>query len=215
MMSIELTERAAEQIRQAMADGGLDPAATALRVALKASQPGQPGAGHVLDLTGTWSEEADVVSESQGVRIVCLRDNHWRLDGTTIDFRDEPDARGFVFKRPGIVRDAAQVQDHPPPGEAEVRQALRSVIDPEVGLNIVDLGLVYGVAVADRQVNLTMTMTTPACPLSEHIKQDARQSVLAQCPGAAAVEIDLVWDPPWASHMMSPEAKQQMGWAKA
>ena len=211
-MNIELTPEAAAEIRAVMANQELDPATTAIRVDVAAGRPGQPGTGYLLDLVPEWSRDDDEVFESQGLRVVCRRASVERMKGTTIDFRDEVDARGFIFRRPSEARDPTAVQDEPPPDEAAVRAALKHVIDPEVGLNIVDLGLVYGIRIEDRLVRLTMTMTTPACPLSEHIKQDATQSVLAACPGAVDVAIELVWEPPWGSHMMSPEAKRQMGW---
>ncbi len=213
-MDIALTPRAAEEIRAVMTYQELDPSTTAVRVDVA------PGGGHLLDLVSDWSGGDDEVGESQGLRVVCRRESVARMSGTTIDFRDEVAGRGFVFDRPAEARDLtprdpAEVQDQPRPDEAAVREALRRVIDPEVGLNIVDLGLVYGIRIQGRQVHLTMTMTTPACPLSEHIKQDATRSVLAVCPGVVDVAIDLVWDPPWESHMMSPQAKRQMGWAGA
>ncbi len=213
-MSIELTPRAAEEIRRVVADQGLDPAETALRVDVQPRRPGAPGSGFILDLTATWSEAEDVVLESQGLRIVCHKDSFGRLKGTRIDFRDEPSGRGFAFDRPAVQRDATEAQQAPPPDEATVREALHHVIDPEIGINIVDLGLVYGIDIHDRTVKLTLTMTTPACPLSEHIKQEAKHCVLGHCPGAATVETHLVWDPPWAAHMMSEQAKRQMGWSR-
>ncbi|MFW6039076.1 MAG: iron-sulfur cluster assembly protein [bacterium] len=214
-INIELTPRAAEEIRLVIAQQELDPSTTAVRVDVAPGRPGQPGSGYLLDLVPDWSDEDDEVGESQGLRIVCRRQSTGRLNGMRIDFRDEATGRGFVFERPSEPRDAAEVEGAAPPNEADVRAAMKHVIDPEVGLNVVDLGLVYSVQVEDRHVHLTMTMTTPACPLSEHIKQDAKQSVLAACPGAVDVGIELVWDPPWGPHMMSQEAKKQMGWSKA
>lgn len=211
-MDLELTQHAAEEIRKVMEAEGLSPADAAVRVDVGAGLPGQPGTGYVLDLVQSWSDKSDVVLESQGLRVVCRQASAGRLDRTMVDFRDEATGRGFVFDRRPQMRDEAAVQEANPPTEPAVREALCEVIDPEVGINIVDLGLVYGIRCAHRRVHLTLTMTTPACPLSEHIKQDAEQSVLAHCPGAVAVEIELVWNPPWGPHMMSDEAKAQMGW---
>ena len=211
-MDLELTQRAAEEIRKVMDAEGLDPAEAAVRVDLGAGLPGQPGTGYVLDLVQSWSDQSDVVLESQGLRVVCKQASAHRLDRTVVDFRDEASGRGFVFDRRPQMRDETAVQEASPPTASAVREALREVIDPEVGINIVDLGLVYGIRCEHRRVHLTLTMTTPACPLSEHIKQDAEQSVLAHCSGAVAMEIELVWDPPWGPHMMSGDAKAQMGW---
>lgn len=93
----------------------------------------------------------------------------------------------------------------------DVVAALKQVIDPELGINIVDLGLVYEVQVLDDDILITMTMTTPACPLGSHLVDEAIFAV-EQLTRAASVDIQLVWQPAWDPMMMSPEAKQQLGW---
>lgn len=98
------------------------------------------------------------------------------------------------------------------PSEEEVRVVLRKVIDPEVGLNIVDLGLVYGIAITDNKLHVDLTMTTPACPLSEMILDDAQHSLAAQVPTGCEIELSLVWDPPWSSDKMSEHARKHFGW---
>ena len=97
------------------------------------------------------------------------------------------------------------------PTEEEVRNALRSVIDPEVGMNVVDLGLVYGIDIAPGRVQVAMTMTTPACPMGAMITEDARMTIQDIAP-AAEVAVELVWDPPWDSSRMSEDAKRRFGW---
>ncbi len=208
-VSIEVTRRAAEEIRGAIAADGLDPGRTAVRVAMEVRQGEQI---HSLDLVSDWCEPEDVLAESHGIRLVFRSLDQELLRGTTIDFCDDDRRRGFVFRRPTTKRDSAQMEGHDPPDEQAVREALKQVIDPEIGLNIVDLGLVYRVEIDGRRVHVTMTMTTPACPLSAHIEQDARRSIHERCPGTSEVEIKLVWSPPWNPQMMSDEAKQQMGW---
>ncbi len=98
------------------------------------------------------------------------------------------------------------------PTEEAIRAALRGVIDPEVGMNIVDLGLVYGIVIAPDRVRVAMTMTTPACPMGSMIAEDAREAIRDIAPEAAEVDVQLVWDPPWDSSMMSEHAKQRFGW---
>lgn len=93
-----------------------------------------------------------------------------------------------------------------------VRDALRLVIDPEIGMNIVDLGLVYGTDVTDGHVRVTMTMTTPACPLGESLTAEAEAAIRHQVPGVTSVTVDLVWEPRWQPAMMSDAAKEQLGW---
>lgn len=98
-------------------------------------------------------------------------------------------------------------------GEDTVRDALRSVIDPEAGLNIVDLGLVYGIAVTDAGVAVEITMTSAACPMAEMIVADAHAAVTTALPAGTPVAVDLVWDPPWTPERMSGLAREQFGWA--
>ena len=104
-----------------------------------------------------------------------------------------------------------------PPGSItpeRVREALRHVIDPELGINVVDLGLVYDVTLQDGDVSIAMTMTTPACPLGETLTEQAEARIRQNVPGVKSVMVDLVWDPPWRPAMMSDAAKEQLGWAE-
>ncbi|MBX6342702.1 MAG: metal-sulfur cluster assembly factor [Thermomicrobiaceae bacterium] len=96
--------------------------------------------------------------------------------------------------------------------EDAVRAALREVYDPELGVNVVDLGLVYGIAIEGRRVTVTMTLTTPGCPLHDSIAEAVDQAVRYIVPGVEAVEIDLVWDPPWHPDMMTEDGKRELGW---
>ena len=95
--------------------------------------------------------------------------------------------------------------------DPRVLDALRQVVDPELGVNIVDLGLVYGSEVRDGQVHVAMTMTTPACPMEELLMEMVHSAILRELPEARSVDVDLVWDPVWKPEMMSPEAKAQLG----
>ena len=98
------------------------------------------------------------------------------------------------------------------PDEQAVRDALRVVDDPEVGMNIVDLGLVYVVDVTKAAVRVALTMTTAACPMTDMIVAQARGVLEALVPVGMVVDIALVWDPPWSPQMMSPAAKEHFGW---
>jgi metal-sulfur cluster biosynthetic enzyme len=101
----------------------------------------------------------------------------------------------------------------PEPTSDAVRQALRDVIDPEIGMNIVELGLVYEADVVDGHVAVELTMTTPACPLGESIVEESKAAIQRHVPGVRSVRITLVWDPPWQPSMMSDAARKQLGWA--
>jgi len=95
--------------------------------------------------------------------------------------------------------------------EEMIRQALYNVYDPELGVNIMDLGLVYGVEVSEAGfVNLTMTLTTPGCPMHEAIG-DGVGSALHDIPGLTGGEITLVWEPRWTPEMMTDEGRRELG----
>lgn len=98
------------------------------------------------------------------------------------------------------------------PTEEDVRAVLRSVIDPEVGMNIVDLGLVYNVDITEGRLQVDLTMTTPACPMIEMILDDAQSTLKALAPKNAEIELNLVWEPPWSPNMMTGYARRHFGW---
>ncbi len=95
--------------------------------------------------------------------------------------------------------------------EDQVFANLRNVYDPEIGVNIVDLGLVYDVDVAEAgDVLITMTLTSLGCPLGPVIVQEATNA-LADLPAIGAVDVKLVWSPPWSPEKMSEEARDELG----
>ena len=96
--------------------------------------------------------------------------------------------------------------------EGEVRAALASVEDPEAGMNIVDLGLVYSITAEPRRVRVSMTMTSPACPVAPYLVDEATAAIRAVAPEGTDVEVELVWEPPWTPELMSDEAKGRFGW---
>ena len=92
-----------------------------------------------------------------------------------------------------------------------IKNALRFVIDPELGYNIVDLGLVYEIVIEDGRIaRVTMTTTTPGCPATSYLVEGAHDSVCA-VPGVESVEVTLTYEPPWTPQMMSQEAKGDLG----
>jgi len=94
---------------------------------------------------------------------------------------------------------------------ARVLEALGQVLDPEVGINIVDVGLVYGIEVHGTGVFVALTVTSPACPLGEQIVAEAEHTVRA-LHGVSSVEVQLVWEPPWTPERLSAEARAALGW---
>lgn len=102
--------------------------------------------------------------------------------------------------------------DGPAELAAPIDHALRQVVDPEVALNIVDVGLVVGVKVAGDQVDVQVTMTSAACPVTDVILADVEAELDAVLPPQLAVQVELVWEPVWTPERMSPRAKAFMGW---
>jgi metal-sulfur cluster biosynthetic enzyme len=100
--------------------------------------------------------------------------------------------------------------DAPAPSVDQVRLALRKVKDPELNLNIIDLGLVYEVSVDEHDVQIDMTLTSPGCPAGPQIMGDVERAVKAM-PGVAAVNINLVWDPFWTPDKIEPRVRAYMG----
>ncbi|MBX5482848.1 MAG: metal-sulfur cluster assembly factor [Myxococcaceae bacterium] len=92
--------------------------------------------------------------------------------------------------------------------------ALRRVFDPELGLNVVDLGLVYEARREGDVAHVAITTTTPACPLHETLTENARAAIEAAVPGIREVRVVRAFEPPWTPERMSDEAKQQLGWQK-
>lgn len=88
--------------------------------------------------------------------------------------------------------------------------ALKEVIDPELGYNIVDLGLIYGLTVEGGEVKVTMTMTTPGCP-AQHAISGGVEECLSRQPGVERVAVDVVWQPRWTPQRMSDAAKSYLG----
>jgi FeS assembly SUF system protein len=100
-----------------------------------------------------------------------------------------------------------------PAGETlteRVVATLRDIFDPEIPVNIYDLGLIYDVAVTDGHVAITMTLTTPHCPVAESLPGEVETRLLS-VPGVATASVNLVWTPPWDPQKMSDEARLELG----
>lgn len=95
----------------------------------------------------------------------------------------------------------------------KVLDALRLVIDPELGVNVVDLGLIYRAEVQDGHVRVAMTMTTPACPLGESLSEQAAATIWQNVQRVRSVSVELVWEPRWDLSMISGAARERLGWA--
>lgn len=97
------------------------------------------------------------------------------------------------------------------PTEEEVLEVLRECYDPEIPINVVDLGLVYKVDIKAEKVSVEMTLTAPGCPVSGLLKDDVTSKLLA-LKDVKEASVEIVWDPPWTPEKMSDDAKRQLGW---
>ncbi len=86
---------------------------------------------------------------------------------------------------------------------------IKKIYDPEIPVNIYELGLIYDVSVNDKDVSVKMTLTTPNCPVAESLPKEVKDSIVA-INGVGKVDLDLVWDPPWDKSMMSEAAKLEL-----
>ena len=93
-----------------------------------------------------------------------------------------------------------------------ITNALERVVDPEVAMNIVDVGLVYGVAVREGIVRVEVTMTSAACPVADLILEEIETELDRDMPPDLKIQVELVWEPPWTAERMSQSARRFMGW---
>ena len=91
----------------------------------------------------------------------------------------------------------------------KVISEIKKIYDPEIPVNIYELGLIYDVSIKDKDVSVKMTLTTPNCPVAESLPKEVKDSIIA-IKGVGKVDLDLVWDPPWDKSMMSEAAKLEL-----
>ena len=132
-----------------------------------------------------------------------------RVDSVAETFERKRDyLEGFLAQQPRAGDGAGE------PGGAlyeAVIDALKEIYDPEIPVNIYELGLIYGVEIADEaHAKVSMTLTTPNCPVAESMPAEVELRVMS-VPGIATAEVELVWDPPWDPHKMSDEARLELG----
>jgi len=114
---------------------------------------------------------------------------------------------------PGVTGPFAPASDGPyAQRERQITEILKQIYDPEIPMNIVDLGLIYGLEWANDSVKLKMTLTAPGCPVAGIIAEEVKTAV-EKVPEVKSVTVELVWDPPWSPERMSDFAKRQFGFA--
>ena len=128
-----------------------------------------------------------------------------------------------LFRRPPPADTDAEQAEYPLAGEVHggadrsdtldrVREALRQIYDPEIPVNIYDLGLIYGIDVDSQgRVAIRMTLTAPACPVAQTFPGTVAARV-EEVPGVTHAHVELVWEPPWSPEHMTDEARLELGW---
>jgi metal-sulfur cluster biosynthetic enzyme/Fe-S cluster assembly iron-binding protein IscA len=172
----------------------------------------------------------DKVMEYGSARLVIDRDSREYLRGATVDFHPGKPQGGFSVDGPRLgpgssgsppgtpdsVSFEGRAQHREAPEverETRLREALRQVYDPEIPVNIVDLGLIYGIDwTGDGKALIRMTMTSPGCPVAGMLEEEVR-AVAERVPGVRGAEVRIVWDPPWDPGRMSEATRHRFGYA--
>lgn len=166
--------------------------------------------GHDVRLTMTLPDTAPEVPVNFRLAMEqVIRRRHPDVGQIAFDLVWDPPWREDFITAEGLLQQVAPL-DGFDDGDLSVERleaSLESVIDPELGINIVDLGLVRSVQLSDTRATVVMTLTTPGCPLHSSI-EGAVQRVLETChPGLDGVSVELVWDPPWSTSDITPEGR--------
>ena len=125
-------------------------------------------------------------------------------------WNDEEELAGDDAAPEAAPSSSAAQSDEPPPSADQVKLALRKVKDPELNLNIIDLGLVYDIRVEGSEVQIDMTLTSPGCPAGPQIMTDIERAVKA-IPGVGHVAMNLIWTPFWTPERIEPRVRAYMG----
>ena len=215
-MPITITEKAASEVNRIIGEQhAADPALGKIYLRMRVVGGGPSGLQHKLDLDPVVDEKRDEVFEFQGVSTVVDMRSLLYLENATVDFHDQDSRRGFSINT-GNARGASaapSTSDGPPDAALEERviAALRSVFDPEIPVNIYDLGLIYDLKTDTAgSVAIRMTLTSPACPVAGSLPGEVQSRVQA-VSGVTTVNVELVWEPPWSMSRMSDEARLAAG----
>ncbi len=219
-LRIRLTPPAREAMLSAL-DGR--PAGSGVRLWVERGM--HPHAQMMVDLPS----HRDIPIEVDGVLLLVDQTSEHFLRDAEVRYRTDMDPAGFevvgpflpVRTAPGAGPSEALPSRAPRSGaasgheeaEERVRQALKNIYDPEIPMNIVDLGLVYDMQWSDAgELTIRMTMTSPGCPSVEDIVREVTEAGRA-ASGAKAVRVDIVWEPPWGPERMTEFARRQFGYA--
>ena len=162
---------------------------------------------HAIDDPERQSVVEQVIAEG-------LQRRHPELTDVQLEISHDPPWREDFITPEGLLQ-----QQNPLPAEPtetvsaeDILETLKFVIDPEVGVNIVDLGLIYDVALQGTAAVITMTLTTPGCPLHATIEEAVHRVIETRHPQITDIRVDLVWEPAWDTDMITAAGKEALGW---
>lgn len=160
------------------------------------------------------SDDQSVRAEVEQLISEGLYRRHPELAHVTFDISNDPPWREDFITPEGQLQLNNPLPSQPMEDISadDVRDSLMFVIDPEVGVNIVDLGLIYDVEFHDTAVLITMTLTTPGCPLHDTIEEAIHRVIETRHPNITEIKTNLVWEPPWDTEMITESGKRQLGW---
>lgn len=148
-----------------------------------------------------------------------LRHRHPDIETIDIVLTQDPPWRDDFISDAGRQQMLAPLPRQPLPDSddgpltvQEILDSLKYVIDPEVGVNIVDLGLIYRILIEKNAAHIEMTLTTPGCPLHATIAQAVRRILETRHPRLQDIQMELVWEPPWSTDLITPAGRTQLGW---
>ncbi len=214
-MPITITDKAASEVKRIIQEQrAADPTLGKIYLRLRVIGGGHSGLQHKLDLDPVVNDKLDELFEYHGVPTVVDKRSLLYLENATVDFHDNTGRRGFSIST-GKSGTSGPPKTGAAPSDSSLEErviaALRSVFDPEIPVNIYDLGLIYDLNVdSSGSVSIRMTLTSPACPVAGSLPGEVQSRVQA-VSGVTSVKVDLVWDPPWSMSRMSEEAQLQMG----
>lgn len=169
--------------------------------------------GDVATITMAHATESDHATIEQSIAEALYR-RHPELAMVTFDISNDPPWREDFITPEGQLQLSNPLPSQPSEfvTEDDVRESLKFVIDPEVGVNVVDLGLIYGIELVGSAVVITMTLTTPGCPLHDTIEEAIQRVVETRHPQITDIRTNLVWEPAWNTDMITDSGREALGW---
>lgn len=181
----------------------------ALRIKVNGNTP-EGGLNYAFNLEDALNKKpGDIQIDGDRFKTFIDGDSAKMLTQATVDWSVKEGKQGFLIKNPNHI--APNQSSEKNNIEDRIVAALREIFDPEIPVNIYDLGLIYNISVDEaKNAYIQMTLTTPNCPAAEQLPEEVRVKA-ASVDGIQSAHVELTWDPPWDKEMMSEAAKLDLG----